>query len=222
MELVKKLRIDSAKPVWVANAPDNVDEILPETELKRRLGREKPVAQLILFAKDSSDLSHYLPLLADYIGHETLFWICYPKQTGSMQSDLVKMAPWQIVFDAGYRGQTSVSINDDWTGLRITNAPRKKPSKAELPMEQRSTPGIDYVNRTVQLPEDAVTVMKKHKGLADFFDTMSFSHKREYVEAIEEAKKPETRARRIEKMAEMVLKLKQEKEFKATAKKKQY
>ncbi len=220
MKLLEKLRIDVSKPVWIVNAPGDAREILPGAELKTKLGKEKPVAQLMLFAHDGTELHHHLPLLEGYIGHDTLFWICYPKQTGSMQSDLVKMAPWQAVFNAGYRGQTSVSINEDWTGLRLTNAPRKKPSKAELPMEQRSTPGIDYVKRTVTLPADAIRVMEKHKGLAGFFNAMSFSHKREYIEAIEEAKKPETRARRIEKMAEMVLKLKQEKEVKAEAKKK--
>lgn len=220
MELLKKLRIDTSEPLFVINAPHNVDEMLPETELKKRPGKEKPVTQLMLFAHDSTELYRHLPLLDGYIGHNTLFWVCYPKQTGSIQSDLIKMAPWQAVFEAGYRGQTSVSINEDWTGLRLTNAPRKKPSKAELPMEQRSTPGVDYVARTVTLPGDALAVMKQHTGLADFFYAMSFSHKREYIEAIEDAKKPETRARRIEKMAEMVLKLKQEKEVKAAAKKK--
>lgn len=220
MELLKKLRIDESKPVWVVNAPGNVGEIFSGLDLKKKLGKEKPVAQLLLFALDSGDLLKYLPVMEEYVGHDTLFWICWPKQTGAIKSDLTKMAPWQVVFDAGYRGQTSVSVDEDWTGLRLTNAPRKKPSKAELPMVQRNTPGVDYVARTVTLPDDAMAVMKQHKGLADFFYAMSFSHKREYIEAIEEAKKPETRLRRIEKMAEMVLKMQQEKQLKAAAKKK--
>jgi uncharacterized protein YdeI (YjbR/CyaY-like superfamily) len=43
---------------------------------------------------------------------------------------------------------------------------------------------------------------------------MSFTHKKEYVEAIVEAKKPETRQRRIEKMVEAVSQLKARKEAK--------
>jgi len=57
-------------------------------------------------------------------------------------------------------------------------------------------------------------MMKPHKGLEDFFYSMSFTHKREYVEAIVDAKKPETRQRRIEKMIEMVTALKEKKEAK--------
>ena len=81
-------------------------------------------------------------------------------------------------------------------------------------MEERSTPGVDYKNRTTKLPKDALAAMKEHKGLDTFFYKMSFSHQREYIEAIEEAKKAETRQRRIVKMIEMVLDIKNRKEQK--------
>lgn len=217
MELLQKLRINADHPVWIINAPDNIGALLPGVTIKEKLGKVKPVGQLMLFATDSTVLNRYLPIIADHVGHDTLFWICYPKKTGSITSDLVAMSAWDVVFNSGYRGQTSVSINDDWTGLRVTNAPRKKPSKAELPMEERTTEGIDYVNRTATLPADAKKMLSKHKGLTDLFNAMSFSHQREHIEAIVEAKKPETRVRRIEKMAEMLLKMQQEKELKKMA-----
>lgn len=218
MELLKKLRLDTASPLWVVAAPDDIDSILPGVDTTTRAGKIKPVKQLMLFARDSAHLNEQLPRLGPYIGHETLFWICYPKQTGSMTSDLIKMESWNMLPALGYRGQTSVSVNDDWSGMRFTNAPRKKPSQAGLPPEERIAEGIDFVKRTVQLPADAVAVLSKHRGLAEAFDAMSFSHKKEYVMAITEAKKPETRASRINKMAEMVLRIMQEKELKQKAK----
>jgi hypothetical protein len=217
MELLQKLRVNISKPIWVIEPPMEIADILPGADIRLKLGKEKPVAQLMLFAKDSKTLMQYLQVVADYIGHDTLFWICYPKKTGAIQSDLVMMETWDIVFNSGYRGLTSVSISDDWTGMRFTNAPRKKPSKAELPMEDRKTEGVDYINRTTVLPPDAVAVMMEHKGLVAFFNGMSFSHKREYIESIEEAKKPETRERRIIKMTEMVLRLMAEKDVRKGA-----
>ncbi len=218
MELLQKLRIDVSKPVWMLEAPADIADILPGVDTRKKLEKIKPVEQLMVFATDSRMLHHYLEIVAGYVGHDTLFWICYPKKTGSIQSDLVLMESWEIVFSSGYRGQTSVSINDDWTGMRFTNAPRKKPSLAEVPIAERRTEGIDYVNRTAVLPADAVAMLNKHKGLTAFFDGMSFTHKKEYVQAIVEAKKPETRTRRIEKTMEMVLKLMEEKEMRAKAK----
>ena len=205
MELLKKLRISIDQPLWLINEPDDCRDLFSGCDIKQKLAGSKPVGQLVFFALDGKTLAVQLPKLAPYISHDTVFWICYPKKTGAIASDLVLMKPWDVVFNSGFRGQTSVSVNDDWTGMRFTNAPRKTPSICDLPMEERKMEGIDFVNRTVQLPADAQAALNKYKGLAAFFDAMAFTHKREYVQAIAEAKKPETRVRRIEKMVEMLL-----------------
>lgn len=204
MELLKKLRIKTEEPIWLINAPADTLYLFDDLTVKEKLGKEKSVSQLILFAADSRELAHYITKLAPYIGHETLFWIAYPKKSGSISSDLIKMEGWDVMFQSGYRGQTSVSINDDWTGMRFTNAPAKKPSTYNLPPEERNIEGIDFIKRTVKLPPDALAAVKKHKGLEDYFSSLAFTHKKEHVVAILDAKKPETRTRRIEKMIEML------------------
>ena len=204
MELLKKLKINVDHPLHVINVPDDCIDLFAHCTIKQKLSGNKPARQLVLFVLDSKSLIHYLPLLSDYISHDTLFWICYPKKYGAITSDLIQMKTWDIVFSSGYRAQTSVSINDDWSGMRFTNAPKKTPSICDLPMEERKMEGIDFINRTVQLPPDALAAVNKHKGMAAFFNGMSFSHKREYMQAIAEAKKEDTRKRRIEKMVEML------------------
>ncbi|MBL8760059.1 MAG: DUF1905 domain-containing protein [Phycisphaerae bacterium] len=64
---------------------------------------------------------------------------------------------------------------------------------------------LDEEPRVVTPPRDLVAALKKSGALAKW-KAMSFSHQREYVEAIEEAKKPETRQRRIAGCVDMVLK----------------
>jgi len=51
--------------------------------------------------------------------------------------------------------------------------------------------------RTVDVPADFAKAMRSPERRA--FDAMSYSHRKEYVTWIEDAKKPETRLRRIEK-----------------------
>lgn len=65
----------------------------------------------------------------------------------------------------------------------------------------------DTTERTVDIPADLAKELKKH-GLRDRFDAMSFTHRKEHVRAIEEAKAAETRTRRIVKAIEMVAGLK--------------
>jgi hypothetical protein len=62
---------------------------------------------------------------------------------------------------------------------------------------------VDEAPRTVTPPKDLVKALKA-AGALDRWKALSFTHQREHVEAIEEAKKPETRARRIEKAVAMV------------------
>ncbi len=55
---------------------------------------------------------------------------------------------------------------------------------------------LDTEKRTVTAPPDLLRALKA-AGVADRWKSLSYTHQREHVEAIEEAKKPETRARRI-------------------------
>lgn len=65
-------------------------------------------------------------------------------------------------------------------------------------MERDDTP------RTITPPKDFEKALKKNKDALSAWEKLSYSHRKEYVGAIEEAKKPETRARRIEKAVEQI------------------
>lgn len=61
----------------------------------------------------------------------------------------------------------------------------------------------DSGERVVEVPEDFAAALAG-AGLREAFDGLSYSHRREHVNAITDAKKPETRARRIAKALEML------------------
>lgn len=65
---------------------------------------------------------------------------------------------------------------------------------------------LDTEPRVIEVPKDLMKELKKHKEANAFFDKLSYSHKREYVMWINEAKKEETRQNRIVKMIEMLKK----------------
>lgn len=58
---------------------------------------------------------------------------------------------------------------------------------------------VDTAPRTVSVPKDFQQALGRNGKAKAFFAKLPPSHQRAYVEAIEEAKKPETRVRRIEK-----------------------
>jgi Bacteriocin-protection, YdeI or OmpD-Associated/Domain of unknown function (DUF1905) len=58
--------------------------------------------------------------------------------------------------------------------------------------------------RTVEPPADFARALKSNRGAQAAWDKLSYTHRREHVEHIEEAKRPETRLRRIEKSVRML------------------
>jgi hypothetical protein len=62
----------------------------------------------------------------------------------------------------------------------------------------------DTQPRVVTVPVDMKKMIGASKKLSAFWDKLSYTHQKEYVQWIEEAKRPETRARRIAKAKTML------------------
>ena len=66
---------------------------------------------------------------------------------------------------------------------------------------------LDTETRDVTPPADLLRALKATPGAMDRWRELSYTHKREHVEAIDGARKPETRARRIENAIRMIIPL---------------
>jgi hypothetical protein len=64
---------------------------------------------------------------------------------------------------------------------------------------------LDTEKREVKPPADLVKALKARQGALERWRALSYTHQREHVEAIEDAKKPETRVRRIAAAVSMVV-----------------
>ena len=62
----------------------------------------------------------------------------------------------------------------------------------------------DEAERTVELDDEFAAVLAANAAAQEFFDGLSYSQKRWFTLGLAEAKKPETRARRIEKYVGML------------------
>lgn len=203
MDVAKKLRIKDSEIVLL-NTPDDCEEHFHGYEVKEKVAGDKDIGQLVLFAENKAVLDKEVVKVAKNLAEDALFWIAYPKKSGSIASDLIRDEGWQSVYELEYEPVTSVSINSDWSAVRFRKSHLIGPKKRDIKMAERQVEGVDFVNRTVTPPKDVAGKLKQHKEIQTLFNSMSFSHKREYIEHIVSAKKPETRDRRINKMIELL------------------
>ena len=65
---------------------------------------------------------------------------------------------------------------------------------------------IDEDKRTVEVPRDLKKIIAGDRKAREFWPKLSFTHQKEYVKSIEDAKRPETREKRIATMMDALRK----------------
>ncbi|WP_431611448.1 DUF1905 domain-containing protein [Chryseobacterium sp. 'Rf worker isolate 10'] len=111
----------------------------------------------------------------------------------------------KAVFDGKveYRGSLA-KMKSDCHILGLTQEVRKQLNKT-FGDEVSVSLAEDKEERIVEIADDIVFVFNENPQAKDLFDKMSYTHRKEYIRWIEEAKKPETRENRKIKMIQMIL-----------------
>lgn len=103
-----------------------------------------------------------------------------------------------------YRG-TLVRMGTDCHLLLVLKSIRAQVGKT-FGDEIKVTVEPDTEERVIELPAELKKAFRAEKEAKAFFDKLSYTHKREYVMWINEAKREETRQNRIAKTIEMLIK----------------
>lgn len=103
----------------------------------------------------------------------------------------------------GHTWRTTPGVYDG-LGLVVVNRAAKAATGVDAPDRVDVTMELDTEPRTVTVPPDLRTALAEAPNAKAAFAGMSFTHRREYVEWVEEAKRPETRTRRIANTVERV------------------
>ena len=129
--------------------------------------------------------------------HKEFLWVSYPKLSSDQKTDLSREKCREIMQKFSYRPVSQISVDEVWSALRF------KP-EASVVSKKIETPSVDTVKRIVKIPKDLKAEFLKNKKAEAFFNTLSFTHMKEYVLWIETAKKEETRAVRVSKTVTML------------------
>lgn len=101
-----------------------------------------------------------------------------------------------------YRG-TLVRMGSECHILGILKGIREKSGK-DIGDAVRVTLEADTEERAVEVPQELLIALKEENAALAYFNSLSYTHKREYVNCILEAKREQTRVKRVEKVVEML------------------
>ncbi len=169
----------------------------------------KDYNQVHWFVLSRAQLEKEMSKVMKLVKPEVTVWVYYPKGTSKVQTDLTRDKGWDCLLAEGDKLTwiSLISFDDTWSvfGFRAkTEADKKKEAK---PKEEREI--FKWVNpqtKEVKLPDDLAAALKKNKKALEFFNALSFTNKKEYIEWIVTAKREETRKERVDGTIERLVK----------------
>ena len=122
--LQKKLRLAAGQKALVLNAPPGYPEALGELPAGLSLStRPEGAFDFVqLFVKDQDELERLGPAAFQAVKYDSLLWVCYPKQTGKIKSDLNRDILWKLMEPTGLSPVMQISIDETWSALRFRPA----------------------------------------------------------------------------------------------------
>ncbi len=116
--LIKKLRLSQESKTLILNSPEGYIEGLESMKVDIQVQGKYDFVQL--FIKDSGDWKKFGETAIEALNYDGIFWVCYPKKSSKLDSDLSRDMMWDLVGKPnGLRPVSQIAIDETWSGLRF-------------------------------------------------------------------------------------------------------
>jgi hypothetical protein len=199
--IAQKLKIKDGFVLLSLNAPSTFKKGLKGLPSNVKITNNgKDYDQVHWFVMSKAQLEKEMSKVMKLVKPEVIVWVYYPKGSSKIQTDLTRDKGWDCLLAEGDKLTwiSLISFDNTWSvfGFRAKNdADRKKEAKPKT--EREIFNWVNPTTKEVKLPDDLSLVLKKNKKEAVFFDSLSFTNKKEYIEWVITAKRVETRNERI-------------------------
>jgi hypothetical protein len=202
--IVQKLKIKEGMRLLTLHAPANfLGNLQPLPKDVTTTSAAKVFDQLHWFITNQAQLEKELAKVLTLVKNKIVCWVYYPKGTSKIQTDLTRDKGWDgLLKHTELQWINLIAFDETWSafGFRMkTEADKKKEAK---PTVREIFNYIDPVIKLVRLPDDLSTAFDKNKKAKIFFESLSFTNKKEYVEWLITAKREETRNDRVNRTIE--------------------
>lgn len=196
-----KLRIKSKDVLLTLNAPADFKKGLKDLPAGAKITDSgKDYNQVHWFISNKAQMEKELSKVMKLVKPKVIVWAYYPKSTSGVQKDLTRDKGWDCLLKEGDKLTwiSLISFDDTWSvfGFRSKTEADKKREAKPAP-EREIFKWVNPQTKEVKLPDDLAAALKKNKKQSDYFSTLSFANKKEYIEWIVTARQEKTRNERI-------------------------
>ncbi len=115
--LIAKFKIKPHASVLVLNSPQGY--LLKSFQADTRAVKNKRYDFIQLFVYETSDLKRLAPIAVGALSETGTLWICYPKKSSGVKTDINRDTGWNALTATGFRPVSQISIDETWSALRF-------------------------------------------------------------------------------------------------------
>lgn len=198
-DVAKKLKVKEGDVLLTMNAPSDFSKTFRTISGGMKIvTKANEYSQVHWFVSNQSVLNRELNKILKLLKNDVLLWIYYPKTTSKIQTDLTRDKGWDsFLKHKELRWISLISFDETWSAFACRLKTEKDERHDLKPKERPILNYIDKEKKSVRLPDDFSKALQQNKKLNEFFNALSFTNRKEYVEWIITARREETRTQRI-------------------------
>lgn len=125
-DVAKKLLIRPGQRVLVMNPPGPAGELLAPLPAGAETTTERKGVfdVVVIFARSRRDLKRLLPIAGKAASGDRPLWVCYPKGTSGVRTDLNRDVIRELTDQTDWRTVTQVAVDGIWSALRLRESAR--------------------------------------------------------------------------------------------------
>lgn len=198
--LLEKLQLSEEKNLLIQGLPSSIEKQFVKLAFAKNvtpLLKTRKIDFALLFAVNQYQLRSILGEVIPALHENAKFWIAYPKTTSKIVTDLNRECSWDCIRSVGFDSVNEVTLDHVWTAVRFKKVLAAR-SVAKVSTSLYATSETISFQANVATPNEFEKELRRSKVAHRFFEALSHSHKKEYVSWITNAKREDTRSRRME------------------------
>jgi len=200
--LLEKLQLKDEKSLLIQGLPSSIEKQFTKLAFAKNvtpLLKVKKIDFALIFAVNEVQLRNICSEVLPALHKDGKLWVAHPKITSKITTTLNRDCSWACITHAGFEAIKEVALDHVWTAVRFKHADHAPLlTRRSATIMSSTIVDDDYISQAVNAPEDFMQELKRSKIASIFFDKLPSTNKREYLTWITNAKKSETRSRRLE------------------------
>lgn len=202
--LLDKLLVKDEKSLLIQGLPSSIEKQFAKLSYAKNvtpLLKSRKVDFVLIFAINSGQLINIMKDVMPALHTNSKVWISFPKPTSKIVSNLNREANWEPFLQLGFETVEQVELDHMWVATRF----KRNEELAVADAIEIAAKIAPVEQKLVVAPLELEKIFAKHIKAKEIFSALPIHNQKEYVQWIVNAKRYDTKQKRLDTVVEKLM-----------------